>query len=900
MPQAGLLGTIHWTDGTEELRDFDGPMVLVPEQAIQWLRDKLPNPIDRSDAQRKDARKRFYELVREGIVNALVHRNYDITGAKCQLVITPDTIVIKSPREPIPPITLQQLQEFNAPMLSRNPILHYVFAKMALAEERGLGLKSMKTRASDIGLPLPKYTWEDPYLVLTLYRSAKGAVRALGTEVLERLGADEKAALQTILANQPVTTAEVMAETGFDERKTQRVLRKLIDAGLVRRVGKGRATQYSAISPDGKLIAHTVKRARYDDNAYDTHLFMTTVADGATRQLTFGEHADSCPAWSPDGRTLAFISNRKDKKQQIYLLSLDGGEARPLTTDLDGYLGELSWSPDGSRLAFTYRKLSDEQIARREAEKAGNQAKREAFKVFSSIHFKEDGLGYRFDTRQHVFTVSLKDGAVTQLTDGDADDHAPVFSPDGKTIAFSSNRHPEGIFAIDNEDLFLVPAEGGAMQQIDTYYGPSLSPAFSPDGKTLAFVGCPEINRGNTFWQDQYVWSVPVAGGKPVNLTPGLKTTVGNMTVTDTSDVGDVPSAPIWSPDGTWLYFLVSEQGSVRAARVSAKGGEVEMLTPPGAVVSAQSADAQTGRLALLVSTHTRPAEIAVLQTAEPGEPRFLSRHNDALRDDHWIGEPEEIHVESEPGVTVHGWILKPPGFDPKKRYPAILEIHGGPHAQYACTFFHEMQYLAGLGYVVLWTNPRGSQGYGQDFAGSIVQDWGGPDYRDVMACVDHLVAQDYVDPARLGVTGGSYGGYMTNWIVGHTDRFKAAVTQRSVVNLYSFYGESDFGFAFEWEFFGRPWNAETALKYHKMSPLSYVENINTPLLIIHSEEDHRCPISQAEELFSALMGLQKQAPMVQFERDSHTLSRGGRPKNRLERLKRIAGWFETHLKGDA
>ena len=249
MPQAGLLGTIHWTDGTEELRDFDGPMVLVPEQAIQWLRDKLPNPIDRSDAQRKDARKRFYELVREGIVNALVHRNYDITGAKCQLVITPDTIVIKSPGEPIPPITLQQLQEFNAPMLSRNPILHYVFAKMALAEERGLGLKSMKTRASDIGLPLPKYTWEDPYLVLTLYRSAKGAVRALGTEVLERLGADEKAALQTILANQPVTTAEVMAETGFDERKTQRVLRKLIDAGLVRRVGKGRATQYSAARP---------------------------------------------------------------------------------------------------------------------------------------------------------------------------------------------------------------------------------------------------------------------------------------------------------------------------------------------------------------------------------------------------------------------------------------------------------------------------------------------------------------------------------------------------------------------------------------------------------------------------------------------------------------------------
>lgn len=249
MPQAGFLGTIHWPDGTEDVRDFDGPMVLVPEQAIQWLKDKLPNPIDRSGAQRKDASEKFYELAREGIVNALVHRNYDIAGAKCQLVVTPDTITIKSPGEPVPPITLKQLQDFNAPMLSRNPVLHYVFAKMELAEERGLGLKSMKARASDVGLPLPKYAWENPYLVLTLYRSGKGAVRALGTGVLERLNADEKEAWQAIRTKQPMTSAEVMAETGFDERKAQRVLRKLLDEGLVRRVGKGRATQYTAASP---------------------------------------------------------------------------------------------------------------------------------------------------------------------------------------------------------------------------------------------------------------------------------------------------------------------------------------------------------------------------------------------------------------------------------------------------------------------------------------------------------------------------------------------------------------------------------------------------------------------------------------------------------------------------
>lgn len=249
MPQAGLLGTIHYPDGTEEVRDFDGPMVLVPEQAIQWLKDKLPNPIDRSGAQRKDASEKFYELVREGIVNALVHRNYDIAGAKCQLAVMSDIITIKSPGEPVPPITLKQLQEFNAPMLSRNPVLHYVFAKMELAEERGLGLKSMKARADDVGLPLPKYAWENPYLVLTLYRSAKGALGSLNPVVREQLNDDEQASWEFIAVRQSVTSPELMARLGFVERKAQRVLKKLQEAGLLRRFGRGPATHYEVVQP---------------------------------------------------------------------------------------------------------------------------------------------------------------------------------------------------------------------------------------------------------------------------------------------------------------------------------------------------------------------------------------------------------------------------------------------------------------------------------------------------------------------------------------------------------------------------------------------------------------------------------------------------------------------------
>lgn len=651
-----------------------------------------------------------------------------------------------------------------------------------------------------------------------------------------------------------------------------------------------------AVSPDGALIAYTVKVADLEGNRYATHLHLVPTKGGASRQLTFGKQSDTQPTWSPDGKTLAFVSNRENKRAQIHLLPLGGGEARRLT-NLDGSIMDLAWSPDGSRIAFSYSPLSEEEKARREAEKKDEADQRAAFKVFRTMHFKEDGSGYLFDAHTHVWVVEVGTGEARQITDGDTDDHGPVFSPDGKTLAFASNRLPEPLYELDNIDICTVPVQGGEIRRLTPEYGPAASPSWSPDGKTIAYLGhvCP--NKGESFWRDVKVWRVPAAGGEPTLLTPGLATTAGNVTASDTADIGGGWEAPIWSPDGKRIYFLLSERGSTRVGRVAADGGEVEMLTPPGREVGTLSLDAKGGRLALIESTHLAPAEVAVLDPAEGGTPRVLTQHNAELLTSRWIGEPEDIHVPSGDGVSVHGWILKPPGFRSGERYPTILEIHGGPHGQYGYTFFHEMQHLAGLGYVVCWTNPRGSHGYGEEFAGAIVKGWGGVDYDDLMAVTDHLVAQDYVDETRLGVTGGSYGGYMTNWIIGHTNRFQAAVTQRSVVNLYSFFGESDFGFDFEYEFFGRPWeNEETALQYLRMSPLHYVRNIETPLLIIHSEEDHRCPISQAEELFVALKVLKKPAEMVQFEGESHGLSRGGRPRNRLERLNRITGWFATHL----
>jgi ATP-dependent DNA helicase RecG len=247
MPQAGLLGTIHFPDGKEEVKDFEGPQVFVPEQALQWLRDKLPNLIDRSDARRRQTDDRLFEIVREGIVNALVHRDYSIEGAKCQLVVAPDIIEIRSPGGPVEPITLQQMQSFGAPMLSRNPVLHFVFAQMEMAEERGLGLKSMKRRAEEAGLPLPRYAWADPYLVLTLYRSPEGVTRTLNPLVLAELNADERAGWEFLTGRAIVSSNELMRQLGFDEKKAQRILKKLMQVNLIRRVGKGRATRYEVI-----------------------------------------------------------------------------------------------------------------------------------------------------------------------------------------------------------------------------------------------------------------------------------------------------------------------------------------------------------------------------------------------------------------------------------------------------------------------------------------------------------------------------------------------------------------------------------------------------------------------------------------------------------------------------
>jgi dipeptidyl aminopeptidase/acylaminoacyl peptidase len=394
------------------------------------------------------------------------------------------------------------------------------------------------------------------------------------------------------------------------------------------------------------------------------------------------------------------------------------------------------------------------------------------------------------------------------------------------------------------------------------------------------------------------VYSVPVHrdDGAPTQYRSLSDDFIGNCqdSIGDDMREGHGRPAPMWSPDGSTLYFMAEVRGSSHVFSMPATGGAPIQITLGEQHLLDFTMDPTRQRLGLAIAAYDHPGDIFTLTIAEPA-PRRLTEVNADFLSEIYIAKPERLEFKGAAGWSVEGWILKPQGFDPSKKYPMILEIHGGPNTAYGYTFHQEFQMHCGKGYVVLYTNPRGSTGYGREFSVAVRGRWGEEDYEDVMSGVEALLQQGYIDETRLGVTGGSYGGFMTNWIVGHTDRFKAAVTQRSVVNLASFFGSADIGWDFADDHFETtPWDDPQRYAFH--SPLTYVGNIKTPLLILHSEQDLRCPIEQAEQLWTALKYLKREVEFVRFEGQSHGLSRFGHPKLRVERLNLIAEWFERYM----
>ncbi|MBS1251526.1 MAG: Dipeptidyl-peptidase 5 [Anaerolineales bacterium] len=649
------------------------------------------------------------------------------------------------------------------------------------------------------------------------------------------------------------------------------------------------------ISPDGRHVVYSLQRVDRETEEKYANLWIVPTDGGEPRQFTYGDQMDGQPRWSPDGGEIAFLSNRRDEEQpQIHIIPFRGGEARPLT-DLKGEFGTFEWSPDGEQLVCQFRKKDQEQIEREEDEHKENLGvvSRHVTRVF----YKLDERGFLPKERWHIWAIDAGTGEGIQLTDSDTfDELAPRWSPDGKEIVFVSNHSEDPDLDPDAVDVFVMPAEGGEPRKIVTPVGPKTMPTFSPDGQWVAYFG--REGRGD-WWRNNSLWVVPADGsGEARNLTTQFDVDVSSRTINDLP--GGLPlTPPTWSQDGQALYFQVSRHGNSVLKSVAVDGGSAsfETVVDEEGVVGSFGFDDEQSKLAYMHGSATAPVQIWVRE-APAGEPCKLTRVNEDWLQERDLGEIEEVWFEGAAGHNLQGWIVKPPGFAESEKYPAILEIHGGPRVQYGNLFMHEFYFLAAQGYVVFFCNPRGSQGYGEQHAKANWNNWGPIAYEDLMAWTDFVQGEPYTDRERLGVTGGSYGGYMTNWIIGHTDRFKAAVTQRSVSNLVSMYGSSDFNWVFQYEFGDTPpW--EDLDNYWQQSPLRYIGNVTTPTLVIHSEQDLRCAVEQGEQVFVALKKLGVDTEMVRFPDEPHGLSRGGRTDRRIERLNYILSWFDRYLRAE-
>ncbi|HSL93131.1 MAG TPA: S9 family peptidase, partial [Bacillota bacterium] len=620
---------------------------------------------------------------------------------------------------------------------------------------------------------------------------------------------------------------------------------------------------------------HVDPKDRYK---YQNRSCVVNVSGGDPVSFTRGEKIDMSPRWSPDGKQLAFVSNRSGDNQ-VWLMPACGGEARQLTT-FKRPLANIAWSPDGKQLVATTKIGPADELSEDE------KKDRTQVKVITRLHYRLNGEGFFGDRRSHICLIDTTSGTVAQVTQGDYDHLSPTWSPDGDKIAFAGKLYDDADY-VNYSDIYELDLASKNIRKLTESFGPCTTPTYSPDGQSIAFVSHDGSFKGATL---NKLYSVSVSGGAAILLTRDFDRSVGNVVGGDM--VSTVDPSPVFSTDGTLIYFLASDGGTTYIQQIPATGGQPEKLTGEDQVVYGYAVGESA--LAYAVTTPTNIGDIFVSGLHGDGEKRLTSVNKEYLAAAH-VSLPERFTYSGSNGVTVEGWIMKPRTYEAGKRYPMILEIHGGPHVAYGNSFNHEFQVLTSMGYAVLFTNPQGSEGYGQAFNAATHHDWGGIDYNDLMLAVDHALTYDFVDAERLGVTGGSYGGYMTNWIVAHTNRFKVAVTQRSTCNRYSMFGTSDFGFNNgQFEFKGNPWDNRDF--YMERSPISYVQNIETPLLLIHSEQDLRCPIEQGEQLYNALKWLRKETMFVRFPEENHELSRSGKPRHRVERLKHMTDWFNKYI----
>ena len=704
------------------------------------------------------------------------------------------------------------------------------------------------------------------------------------------------------------------------------------------------------ISPDGTRVAFVKVTVNDKKDNYDTSIWSVSMkGDEPPRRITSGNH-DSSPRWSPDGKWLVFLrtpeasapaggsaGTGRPPSAQIYILPMTGGEPWRVT-DLPRGASSPAWSPDGRTIAFIST-TSPEDLAKRAREQRGKTAAKTDEKsdkeekkedqqpaetseeggqarssgateaehesdvrVITRAVYRTNGAGY-IDPKhpQHLWVVAAPQSSEEtvkpkQLTSGRFEESNIIWSPDGQQIYFTTTRVLEPYYELPHTDIYSVSPAGGEPARILTLDMGARDLSLSPDGKRMAF--CASVNQPVQSYTEPDLWVVDlVAGAKPRNLTASydfdMCSGVGGDQGTPRAGGSD---QVIWNEDANGLITTSAREGKGIVVQVDLSSGKVADITSGNQSIERLRAGKDRSKLVALISTPTNIGDLFVINMH--GDYREQITHiNDKLFSQLNLTPPEEIWYTSFDGKRIQAWIQKPPDFDPAKKYPLILDIHGGPHTAYGYVFDHEFQWMAAKGYVVLYPNPRGSTSYGQQFGNIIQYHYPGDDFRDLMIGVDEVLKRGYIDPKKLGVTGGSGGGLLTNWVVGHTDRFAAAVAQRDIASWAAWWYSADFTL-FQPSWFKAP-PFQDPQDYVNRSPITYIQNVRTPLMLVLGEADYRTPPEAGgEEMFRALKFLKRPVVMVRFPGESHELSRSGQPWHRVERLEHIVGWFDKYLMG--